>query len=93
MNRELGPFLLATLPPSPGQRRAAFATILTLLVDFVITAPFRAIQLPRSGAFIAAFQAFVNDLITATLLYAQFSILRWRALLALATGYLFTAHY
>jgi hypothetical protein len=95
MHGELGQqqFLLATLPPSPGQRRAAFGAVLTLLVAFVITAPFRAIQLPRSGAFIAAFQTvlFVNDLITATLLYAQFSILRWRALLALATGYLFTA--
>jgi signal transduction histidine kinase len=95
MNGELGrqQFLLATLPPSPGQRRAAFGTVLTLLVAFVITAPFRSIQLPQSGAFIAAFQTvlFVNDLITATLLYAQFSILRWRALLALATGYLFTA--
>ena len=34
---------------------------------------------------------FVSDLITATLLYAQFSISRSRALLALATGYLFTA--
>jgi signal transduction histidine kinase len=91
MNGELGrqQFLLATLPPSPGQRRVAFGTVLTLLVAFVITAPFRAIQLPQSGAFIAAFQTvlFVNDLITATLLYAQFSILRWRALLALATGF------
>jgi hypothetical protein len=95
MHGELGQrqFFLATLPPSPGHRRAAFGTILTLLVAFVITAPFRAIQLPPSSAFIAAFQTvlFVNDLITATLLYAQFLILRWHALLALATGYLFTA--
>ena len=44
-------------------------------------------------AFITAFQTvlFVNDLITATLLFAQFSMLRWHALLALASGYLFTA--
>ena len=34
---------------------------------------------------------FVSDLVTAVLLYAQFSISRSRALLALATGYLFTA--
>src|SRR6202043_1280557 len=33
----------------------------------------------------------INDLITAVLLFAQFSILRSRALLVLACGYLFTA--
>jgi signal transduction histidine kinase len=86
-------FLLATLPPSPAQRRLAIAIVLALLAAFVVTAPFRTIQLPKSGAFITAFQTvlFVNDLITATLLYAQFSMLRWHALLALASGYLFTA--
>ena len=87
------PFLLATLPPSPVQRRLALVIVVALLVAFVVTAPFRAIQLPKSGAFITVFQTvlFVNDLITATLLFAQFSMLRWRALLALASGYLFTA--
>ena len=86
-------FLLATLPPSPAQRRLAIAIVVTLLAAFVVTAPFRTIQLPRSGAFITAFSTvlFVNDLITATLLFAQFSMLRWHALLALASGYLFTA--
>jgi hypothetical protein len=34
---------------------------------------------------------FVTDAITAVLLFAQFSILRSRALLAISTGYLFTA--
>src|SRR3954465_5166625 len=34
---------------------------------------------------------FVSDLVTAVLLYAQFVFSRSRALLALATGYLFTA--
>jgi signal transduction histidine kinase len=88
-----GQFLLATLPPSPAQRRLAIAIVLGLLVAFAVTAPFRAIQLPRSGAFITAFSTvlFVNDLITATLLFAKFSMLRWHALLALASGYLFTA--
>ena len=88
-----GQFLLATLPPSLAQRRLAIAIVLTLLAAFVVAAPFRAIQLPKSGAFITAFQTvlFVNDLMTATLLFAQFSMLRWQALLALASGYLFTA--
>jgi signal transduction histidine kinase len=86
-------FLLAILRPSRGERRLALGTVLILLALFVLTAPFRAIQLPSSPAFIAAFQTMllVNDLITATLLFAQFSILRWRSLLVLASGYLFTA--
>ena len=86
-------FLLAILRPSPAERRLALGTVLILLALFVLTAPFRAIQLPSSPAFIAAFQTvlLVNDLITATLLFAQFSILRWRSLLVLASGYLFTA--
>jgi hypothetical protein len=37
-------FLLATLPPSPGQRRMALGMVLTLFVAFVITAPLRAAQ-------------------------------------------------
>jgi signal transduction histidine kinase len=85
--------LLANLPPTPRQRSIAFAIVLIMLAAFVATAPFGSIQLPRSTAFIAAFQTilFINDLITATLLFAHFSILRWPALLALASGYLFTA--
>src|SRR5437899_12967329 len=86
-------FLLATLPPSPAQRRLALVLVVTLLVAFVVTAPFRTIQLPKSGAFITVFQTvlFVNDFITATLLFAQFTILPWRALLALALGSLYIA--
>src|ERR1700740_1432476 len=85
--------LLPTLPPSASQRRVALAVVLVLAFAFVVTAPFRAIQLPQSAAFVAAFQTvlFVNDLITATLLFAHYSVLRWRSLLMLASGYLFTA--
>lgn len=85
--------LLPTLPPTASQRRVALAVVLVLAIAFVVTAPFRAIQLPQSAAFIAAFQTvlFVNDLITATLLFAHYSVLRWRSLLMLASGYLFTA--
>src|SRR5271165_7199643 len=47
----------------------------------------------RYHAFVPAYATamFVNDSITAVLLFAQFSILRSRALLAIASGYLFTA--
>jgi Membrane-associated sensor, integral membrane domain len=77
--------------PGWAQRRLALAV---LLVAFVITAgPLSAIQPGRIAVFVPAYATtiFVIDLITAVLLFAQFSILRSRALLALASGYLFTA--
>jgi signal transduction histidine kinase len=87
-------FILSTLPPSLAQKRLALAVVLALLVAFVITAgPLSSFQPGRIDAFVPAYGTalFVTDLITAVLLFAQLSILRSRALLALASGYLFTA--
>jgi signal transduction histidine kinase len=87
-------FILSTLSPSLAQRRLALAVVLALVAAFVITAgPLSTIQLGRVDAFIPAYAAamFVIDSITAVLLFAQFSILRSRALLVIASGYLFTA--
>jgi signal transduction histidine kinase len=87
-------FFLASLPPSPAQRRLALAVVLASLVAFFITeGALSTIQLGRIDAFVPAYATamFVNDSITAVLLFAQFSILRSRALLVLASGYLFTA--
>ena len=87
-------FVLSHLSPSLAQRRLALAVVLALLVAFVLTAgPFSTIHLGRIDAFVPAYAMamFVNDAITAVLLFAQFSILRSRALLVIASGYLFTA--
>src|SRR5262245_58853135 len=86
-------FLLATQPPTKLQRRLALAAAAALLVTFGLAAPFAASPLPRFDAFIPTLEVtiFVTDLITATLLFAQYSIFPSRALLALASGYLFTA--
>jgi signal transduction histidine kinase len=88
-------FILSSLSPNKAQRRLAFAVVLALLVAFSITevGPLSTIQLGRIDAFVPAYATamFVNDTITAVLLFAQFSILRSRALLAIANGYLFTA--
>jgi Membrane-associated sensor, integral membrane domain len=87
-------FILSSLSPDRAQRRLALAIVLALLVAFFITAgPLSTVQLARIEAFIPAYAApmFVVDLITAVLLFAQFSILRSFALLAIAIGYLFTA--
>src|SRR6185437_11095199 len=64
-----------------------------LVVATATVAPFAATPLPLFSAFIPFLNAtiLINDLITAILLFAQFSISRSRALLVLAGGYLFTA--
>jgi hypothetical protein len=86
--------VLSSLPPSPAQKGLALAVCCFLLTAFLVTAgPLSSIQLPPINAFVPAYAGamFVNDSITAALLFAQFSVLRSRALLAIASGYLFTA--
>jgi signal transduction histidine kinase len=84
---------LVNLPPTPRQRHAAFAVAALLLVGFLVTAPLANRTMPRIGAFLPAVVAAISviDFITSILLFAHFSIYRSRALLALASGYLFTA--
>src|ERR1700738_1133587 len=87
-------FTLVSLSPGRAQRRLAFAVVLALLGAFFITAgPLSTIQSGRIDAFVPAYATamLVIDSITAVLLFAQFSILRSRALLVIASGYLFTA--
>jgi signal transduction histidine kinase len=88
-------FILSTLAPSPAQKRLALAIVLGVLVVYlvIVVGPLRGVHPGRLDAFIPAYVSamFVNDLITAILLYAQFSILRSRAILVIASGYLFTA--
>jgi signal transduction histidine kinase len=85
--------LLATLPPSDRQRRIAFAIVGFFVAVVLITAPFANTPLRRLDAWIPAFTSalVITDLITSALLFSQFSIARRRALLVLATGYLFSA--
>jgi signal transduction histidine kinase len=87
-------FIISSLPPGRAQKRLALAVVLALLAAFLVMAwPLSTIQLARVDAFVPAYAMamFVTDSITAVLLFAQFSILRSRALLVIASGYLFTA--
>src|SRR5688500_4997081 len=88
-------FLLSNLSPGPRQKRLALLVVLGIFIVFaVLTGNILAGSAPlRIDAFIPAYATamFVNDSITAILLFAQFSILRSRALLVIANGYLFTA--
>jgi signal transduction histidine kinase len=85
--------LLTDLPPTRRQTRAATAVVVTLSVAFAVVAPFSGRQAATLNAFFPSLDAIVlvTDLITAVLLYAQFSISRSRSLLILASGYFFTA--
>ena len=87
-------FIISSLPPSPAQRRLALGVVLALMAAFVVAAGLLStVPIPRIDAFIPMYATamFVNDSITAVLLFAQFSILRSHALLAISSGYLFTA--
>src|SRR5712671_610580 len=87
-------FMLSSLSPSRAQKRLALVLVLALLVAWLITdGALSTVQLGRIDAFIPAYATamFVNDSITAVLLFAQFSIFRSRAFLAIASAYLFNA--
>ncbi len=60
---------------------------------FLLAIPFAKMQLVPVWAFIPIYESalVVNDMITAVLLFGQFTFLKSRALLVLASGYLFTA--
>ena len=88
------PFTLTGLSPSRVQRRIAVAVIFALLVVLFLSAgQLATVQLQRIDAFVPIYATvvFVNDLITAVLLFNQFSIERSRALLTISNGYFVTA--
>jgi hypothetical protein len=86
------PIVIASMPASTRERRSALGVIVLLLVTFLIIAPFASVPLARIDAFIPVLQTVlcIADLITATLLFAQFSIEPLRGVLALACGYMFS---
>jgi signal transduction histidine kinase len=87
-------FILSSLPPSEGQKRLAVGIVLGLgIALYLVTGPFGGMQFGALHSFVAIYATamFVTDSITAVLLYAQFSILRSRAILVIASGYLLTA--
>jgi len=88
-----GNIFLSTAVATPRQLRLALAVVFISVVIFSVAAPFAQLQFAAVPAFIpiVASALVVNDLITAVLLFGQFSLLRSPALLLLASGYLFTA--
>jgi signal transduction histidine kinase len=86
-----GPFLISTRAPGRAQLGLARLVTAVLFGAFLVAAAFRHTQLVRLDAFVPVANTVVglNDLLTAILLYSQFSVTRARALLMLASGFLF----
>jgi PAS domain S-box-containing protein len=84
---------LSTMPATSRDRTAAWTVVGVSALLFACAAPFAGVPLTPVLAFVASHQSAlaVIDLVTAVLLFSQFAISRSRALLLLASGYLFTA--
>ncbi|HJV60200.1 MAG TPA: response regulator [Albitalea sp.] len=88
-----GPTFLLNQPARASVRRRALAVMLVSSLVFCGLAPFATVKLAPVTAFIPIYETalVITDLITAVLLFGQYRILRSPALLALGSGYLFTA--
>jgi signal transduction histidine kinase len=84
---------LADLPPTAMQGRLAIGIAAFLVAGFAAAVWLADTPLAETNAFIPIIEAtiIITDLTTSVLLFAQFSASRSRALLVLASGYLFTA--
>jgi len=80
-------------PPDRGEIRFSLVVVGLLFTLLLVILPLRAIQLAEVPSFIPVIDSImlVGELITATLLYAQASVFRSRALTVLATGFLAAA--
>src|SRR5436309_8491202 len=84
---------LSTRPAGRGERRLALTVVSVSAAIFLTAVPSANMPLAQISAFIPIYESalVINDLITAVLLFGQFSFLRSRSLCVLASGYLFTA--
>jgi signal transduction histidine kinase len=84
---------LSTMHAGVGERRAALVAALASLAFFAATAPFARVPLGALPAFYPLCQSalVVCDLLTAVLLFGQFTVTRAPALAVLGAGYVFGA--
>src|SRR5215471_447881 len=86
------PIVIATMPASAQQRRIAFGALAALAAVVIVTLPFASIQSARVEGFIPGIQTvmYVADLLTAVLLFVQYAVQPQRAVLVLASGFVFS---
>jgi signal transduction histidine kinase len=84
------PIVVATMPIDVWQRNAAVGVVVLLLAGAAIEAPFAHLSATRIDAFIPVVQTVIclADLLTAILLFAQYSVQARAAILVLASGYM-----
>ncbi|WFU58251.1 MASE4 domain-containing protein [Bradyrhizobium pachyrhizi] len=80
------------MPATREHRRAAMWVVAALFVLAACIAPFASVQIGRVDAFVPVLQTVLSaaDLLTATLLFGQYSVQPRRGLLAVAGAYLFS---
>ena len=89
------PVAVPLMPSTPRHRAIAVGVVVTLFALAAVVAPFAQIQIGRIDSFVPVLQTVLSaaDLLTATLLFAQYSVQPRRELLAVASGYLFSASF
>lgn len=94
-NRHDPPMVVALMPYAPRHRAMAIGVVAVMLAVSVLLAPFVSVQIGRIDSFLPVVQTVMSaaDLLTATLLFAQYSVQRNRALLSVASGYIFAGSF
>jgi len=89
------PIVIAMVPATAVQRKAALGVVIFLSMVALVVAPFAHIQAARVDSFVPVLQTVlcVADLITASLLFTQYSIQPHPSLLVLSSGYLFSGSF
>jgi uncharacterized membrane protein YozB (DUF420 family) len=84
------PIVVAFMPSTPRQRAVAVGVVVVIVAVAALVAPFANVQVGRIDSFVPVLQTVLSaaDLLTATLLFAQYSVQPHRALLVVASGYL-----
>jgi two-component sensor histidine kinase len=83
---------IAAMPANVRQRKIAYGAFIVLIVVTAVNVPLAEIQLGRIHYFMPVVQTAmcIANLLTAIFLFAQYSVYRQRALLALAGGFVFS---
>ncbi len=87
--------VVALMPYTPRHQAVAVGVVAVILIVSALLAPFVSLQVGKVDSFLPAVQTVLSaaDLLTATLLFAQYSVQPHRALLAVASGYIFAGSF
>src|SRR5437868_9325198 len=83
------------MPATSQQQAVAVGVVVVLFAVAALVAPFANVQIGRIDSFLPVLQTVLSaaDLLTATLLFAQYSVQPHRALLIVASGYIFAGSF